>query len=136
MGLDIIIYGKFTDCNLIRHCNPIMGGTTSRTGVSSVIYSIVHIRQDNAKNTVASITVAIIKGGTPYRKRSFGYIAYKYVRCRKKPLLSERFLFYQASEKTSLPSPQTGQVQSSETSSQAVPGATPLSGSPTAGSYT
>lgn len=35
---------------------------------------------------------------------------------------------------TSLPRPQVGQVQSSGTCSQGVPGATPLSGSPTAGS--
>ena len=34
-----------------------------------------------------------------------------------------------------LPRPHTGQTQSEGTSSQGVPGATPLSGSPTAGSY-
>ncbi len=38
--------------------------------------------------------------------------------------------------KSSLPTPQTGQTQSSGISSNAVPGAMPLSGSPTSGSYT
>jgi hypothetical protein len=35
-----------------------------------------------------------------------------------------------------LPTPHKGQTQSSGTSSQAVPGAMPLSGSPASGSYT
>ena len=39
-------------------------------------------------------------------------------------------------EKCSLPTPQRGHTQLSGTLSQAVPGATPLSGSPSAGSYT
>jgi hypothetical protein len=38
--------------------------------------------------------------------------------------------------KSSLPAPQIGQTQSSGISSKAVPGSTPPSGSPTAGSYT
>ena len=40
-----------------------------------------------------------------------------------------------SSSKTSFPNPQIGQTQSSGMSSNAVPGATPLSGSPTTGSY-
>ena len=39
-------------------------------------------------------------------------------------------------EKSSLPAPQIGHTQSSGRSSNAVPGAIPLSGSPSAGSYT
>ena len=38
-------------------------------------------------------------------------------------------------ENMSLPTPHRGQVQSSGSSSKGVPGAMPLSGSPTAGSY-
>ena len=40
-----------------------------------------------------------------------------------------------ASSNSSLPTPQSGQTQSSGRSSKAVPAAMPLSGSPTAGSY-
>ena len=40
-----------------------------------------------------------------------------------------------ASTNTSLPIPQIGHTQSSGISSKAVPGAIPLSGSPTSGSY-
>ncbi len=43
---------------------------------------------------------------------------------------------YSSAEKSSLPTPQMGQTQSSGMSSNAVPGAMPLSGSPTSGSYT
>jgi len=43
--------------------------------------------------------------------------------------------FY-ASENSSLPAPHSGQIQSSGKFSNAVPGSTPLSGSPIAGSYT
>ena len=42
---------------------------------------------------------------------------------------------YSAGLKSSLPTPQTGHTQLSGMSSKAVPGAIPLSGSPTAGSY-
>ena len=45
------------------------------------------------------------------------------------------YLFNYSASKASLPSPHTGQTQSDGTSSHFVPGATPLSGSPTAGSY-
>ena len=41
-----------------------------------------------------------------------------------------------STEKSSLPTPQSGHTQSSGRSSNAVPGAMPLSGSPTSGSYT
>ena len=47
--------------------------------------------------------------------------------------IAANFLFY-CSLNWSLPTPQSGQTQSSGTSSQAVPAATPLSGSPTSGS--
>ena len=43
---------------------------------------------------------------------------------------------YSSGEKSSLPTPQIGHTQSSGMSSNAVPGAIPLSGSPTSGSYT
>ena len=48
---------------------------------------------------------------------------------------SRFFCFIYASSKALLSRPQTGQTKSSGTSSQAVPGAMPQSGSPTAGSY-
>jgi hypothetical protein len=41
---------------------------------------------------------------------------------------------YSFLEKSSLPTPHSGHSQSAGTSSQAVPGSTPLSGSPSAGS--
>jgi hypothetical protein len=41
---------------------------------------------------------------------------------------------YQSGSKSFLPAPHSGQIQSSGKSSKAVPAATPLSGSPTAGS--
>ena len=54
---------------------------------------------------------------------------------------SQRRLFHfrpaqsSTGEKSSLPTPHSGHTQSSGISSKAVPGATPLSGSPAAGSY-
>lgn len=45
-----------------------------------------------------------------------------------------KFFDYSSFANSSLPTPQIGQTQSSGRSSNAVPGAIPLSGSPTAGS--
>ena len=45
------------------------------------------------------------------------------------------FTFDYSSVNSSLPNPHTGHTQSAGKSSKAVPGAIPLSGSPTAGSY-
>ena len=59
---------------------------------------------------------------------------------KKRNLLGSAFTlisnFYSSTEKSSLPTPQMGHTQSSGMSSKAVPGAMPLSGSPTSGSYT
>lgn len=44
-------------------------------------------------------------------------------------------MVYSVGEKSSFEAPHTGQAQSWGTSSNGVPGATPLSGSPVAGSY-
>ena len=49
-------------------------------------------------------------------------------------LLSFNFIYSSTGSKSSLPTPQSGQTQSSGISSNAVPGAIPPSGSPTAGS--
>lgn len=51
-------------------------------------------------------------------------------------LFCNLFYCYSVSLNSSLPTPQSGQAQSAGRSSNAVPGAIPLSGSPTAGSYT
>lgn len=59
--------------------------------------------------------------------------------CSRLVLSQPRLLYpmhFYISENWSLPTPQRGQTHSSGTSSQAVPAATPLSGSPTSGSYT
>ena len=48
---------------------------------------------------------------------------------------SEENTWHYASENSSFPTPHTGQTKSSGRSSNAVPGSMPLSGSPTAGSY-
>ena len=60
-------------------------------------------------------------------------------RLRRSTFPSRGRLFYDRTfysfENSSLPTPQVGQTQSSGRSSNAVPGAMPLSGSPTSGSY-
>ena len=53
-----------------------------------------------------------------------------HIHCTASPIL------YYSATNTSFPIPQIGQTQSSGRSSNAVPGAIPLSGSPTSGSYT
>lgn len=52
----------------------------------------------------------------------------------KSPSLLSQSLTYASGEKSPLPAPQSGQPQSSGISAKAVPGAMPLSGSPSAGS--
>ena len=56
-------------------------------------------------------------------------------RATRKPLSFVFYLFNYSASKASFSSPHTGQTQSAGTSSHFVPGATPLSGSPFAGSY-
>lgn len=55
---------------------------------------------------------------------------------KKAPVLAGAYMGGHAFSNISFPTPQMGQTQSSGISSNLVPGAIPLSGSPAAGSYT
>ena len=69
-----------------------------------------------------------------FRDKTIGLHNFKkempHIHCTASPIL------YYSATNTSFPIPQIGQTQSSGRSSNAVPGAIPLSGSPTSGSYT
>ena len=54
--------------------------------------------------------------------------------CIMRPAIRLFLISYSSLTNSSLPTPQIGQTQSSGKSSKAVPGAIPLSGSPTSGS--
>ena len=81
------------------------------------------------------IRLADRQSAAPLYFALFGLVAGVCIYCFRQPSLSRTSVNGQASTKFSLPTPQTGQTQSSGISSKGVPGAMPPSGSPTAGSY-